>query len=300
MFKNSLKFLSRLLDYLLLLFLIIIFLLASYMFLDEKMVYDVAKPENFVEYKPKENPLSFEELKTKNDEVRAWLQIYGTSIDYPVVQAKDNVKYLNLDVFGNFSLAGSIFMDYRNDSSFKDFSTIIYGHHMAESAMFGDISKYSEKEYFDKYRYGNLYIDGNNYGLEVFAFIPTSINKPSISRPQKIDKNNNEKLLKEIKKNAAIYRDVDIKENDKILIFYTCSFKSQDDRDLLIVKVLQNTVDNKYQEKEKVKRTFNVESINNKNILVFLILVLIILIITYIILDRKQVNVGNRKAAIDE
>ncbi|MGX7306277.1 class B sortase [Enterococcus durans] len=44
-------------------------------------------------------------------------------------------------------MSGSIFMDYRNKKDFSDFNSIIYGHHMAESAMFGDLDKFKDQKF---------------------------------------------------------------------------------------------------------------------------------------------------------
>ena len=55
--------------------------------------------------------LSFEELLALNKDTRAWITLDGTNIDYPMVQGKDDMEYVNKDVEGNFSLSGSIFIE---------------------------------------------------------------------------------------------------------------------------------------------------------------------------------------------
>ena len=64
--------------------------------------------------------LSFEELLALNKDTRAWITLDGTNIDYPMVQGKDDMEYVNKDVEGNFSLSGSIFMSYHNAPDFSD------------------------------------------------------------------------------------------------------------------------------------------------------------------------------------
>ena len=58
-----------------------------------------------------DNGASFGRLRAVNSDVCAWLTLDGTGIDYPVLQGRDNMTYLNRDVYGNFALAGSIFLD---------------------------------------------------------------------------------------------------------------------------------------------------------------------------------------------
>ncbi|MCG4817374.1 class B sortase, partial [Collinsella aerofaciens] len=77
-----------------------------------------------------EGGLSFEQLKELNPEVFGWLTVYGTNIDYPVTQGKDNWKYVNTNALGEYSLSGAIFLDYTNRKDFQDFNSILYGHHM--------------------------------------------------------------------------------------------------------------------------------------------------------------------------
>ena len=66
-----------------------------------------------------------------------WLTIDGTNIDYPVMQGKDNFRYLGINPLGQSDSAGSIFMDSACDPMAKDCYTLIYGHHMDGDVMFG-------------------------------------------------------------------------------------------------------------------------------------------------------------------
>ena len=50
----------------------------------------------------------------------AWLTVDDTKIDYPLCQCDDNKFFLNHDPQGNYSLAGSIFLDFRNNPDFTD------------------------------------------------------------------------------------------------------------------------------------------------------------------------------------
>lgn len=40
---------------------------------------------------------SFEDLLAINKDVRGWLTMDGTNIDYPVLQGRDNLSYINTD-----------------------------------------------------------------------------------------------------------------------------------------------------------------------------------------------------------
>lgn len=53
------------------------------------------------------------------------------------------------DTCKNTSLAGSIFMDARNEDDFSDRYIIIYGHHMDNGFMFGDLDKFIDEDFFN-------------------------------------------------------------------------------------------------------------------------------------------------------
>ena len=91
-----------------------------------------------LQYKPAapaaDNP-TLAGLQTVNPDVCGWLTVDGTGIDYPVVQGATNMDYVNRDVYGDFSLSGAIFLDSRCAADLTDPYTVIYGHHMDNSAM---------------------------------------------------------------------------------------------------------------------------------------------------------------------
>ena len=127
----------------------------------------------YARYKPTEEDggLSFDQLRKLNPEVIGWITLEDTPVDYPLVQGSDNSKYINTSPEGNFSLTGSIFMDYRNDGAFQDFNTIIYGHNMVPDVMFGVIKKYYKESFFHKHRKGSIFFDGKEHELEIVMLI---------------------------------------------------------------------------------------------------------------------------------
>ena len=135
--------------------------------------------EQFARYNPAICRQGFEELRTINPDVIGWISVFGTGIDYPLVQGTDNIFYMNHSVWREFSLAGAIVLCSENDRQFRDNTNAIHGHYMQLGDMFGDISLFQDFEVFDSHRYGNLffYRDGGgyaNHGLEFFAFIEAS------------------------------------------------------------------------------------------------------------------------------
>ena len=126
----------------------IIVLYSVYSIWDNNQVYaevDVVQSEMMkLKPTPDDPGPSFEELRAINPDVCAWITMDNTEIDYPILQGDDDLTYINTDVYGNFALAGSIFLDVRNTPDFSDAYSLIYGHHMANSKMFGDLDLYKE------------------------------------------------------------------------------------------------------------------------------------------------------------
>ena len=57
-----------------------------------------------------DEPDGFEKLRAINPDTVGWLEIFGTNINYPVLQGADDLEYLNKDIYGNTTLSGSIYL----------------------------------------------------------------------------------------------------------------------------------------------------------------------------------------------
>ena len=166
--KNTIvRTLSRGIDNIVLVVLLIAMILAGYALWDTHQVLAAADANNYTEYKPtKEDVRSFEELRAMNPDVIGWLTIYDTTIDYPVLRSpKSNDDYLSKNPEGDWEGSGSLFLDHYNKADFSDFNTIIFGHHMAGPAMFGEIDAFLDKDFFEKHEYANLFF--SSAGLEM-------------------------------------------------------------------------------------------------------------------------------------
>ena len=128
--RRVIRGLNGILDYSLLLLLLLGLVYGCYALWDSQNLAEEATSEQYAIYKPQEDTLGFQELQSMNSDVIAWITVYDTPIDYPVVQGKDNWEYVNKNAEGEYSLTGAIFMDSENNPDFQDFNTILYGHNM--------------------------------------------------------------------------------------------------------------------------------------------------------------------------
>lgn len=159
--------LDRILNFVVMIVCILLLLIGMYSFADNIWLYQHAVDKSILNYKPDLDwPL---EDQTVSPYQVAWLHIFNTDIDYPVMKGKDNFEYLNKDPKGDFSLSGSIFLDFRNHSDFSDSYSLLYGHHMQCGAMFGALDRFQSEEYFEGHRTGRLVTSRKVFDLELFA-----------------------------------------------------------------------------------------------------------------------------------
>lgn len=173
-----------------------------------------------------------------NPEVIAWLQVNGTGIDYAVAQSPNgNSKYISTDIDGtSYSIAGSIYLDYRNQANFSDPNNVFYGHNMSGGRMFGDLKKFADSSFFNTNTSGTLKLPGGNYSFETVAYIVTVASDSEIINPNVSDK---QAWLDAVKNKAANYRDI-ASAADTFLTLVTCGTGDSgftNERNVLVVRL---------------------------------------------------------------
>lgn len=78
-------------------------------------------------------------LRQQNSDTKAWLQVTGTNINYPVVQTTNNEYYLKHSFDKSYNSAGWVFADFRNKLDGTDRNTIFYAHARSDGSMFGSL-----------------------------------------------------------------------------------------------------------------------------------------------------------------
>lgn len=117
---------------------------------------------------------SLESLANINPDIYGWINIPGTSINYPVVQGEDNDYYLDHAYTGDDLVNGSIFADFRCLPLITDnYNTIMYGHNITSGSMFNNIEYFFDEEFFKNTKIYIYTFDG------AFIFTPFSIHETS-------------------------------------------------------------------------------------------------------------------------
>lgn len=194
--------------------------------------YRAKRPEILAQYREmvKEYPGLF-----------GWLQIPDTQINLPVMQPlKERNFYLSHDFTGMESAEGALFVDPKNERWPQDGNTVIYGHNMKNGHMFGELSKYEDRDYF--YEHQEIHFDTiYEVGIyEVVAVLKTRILNESEQgfRYYRFFQYDSKKEFRKcqdfVKENQLFETGSILDYGDRILMLSTCEY-SQDNGRLVIV-----------------------------------------------------------------
>lgn len=161
-------------------------------------------------------------LSSINSDYKLWISVEGTNIDYPVVQGSDNDFYLNHNFNKNYLPSGSIFLDYRNNLE-TDSNSVIYGHHMKNSTMFGQMEKFKDKDFFRNNKIITLKTDNTTYTYEIFAIgvYDADFGYNKVDFTNEDDFNN---FIHKILSKSMYSRNI-VTSKDQILTLSTCSYE---------------------------------------------------------------------------
>jgi len=219
---------NRILSFFAAVLILTLLLYGGYSLWDTAMVYQGAFVSwDLLQYKPslekENNTLTLAELQRLNADTRGWITVDQTHIDYPVVQGKTNMDYINKDVQGDFALSGSVFEDCRNSADFSDEYCLLYGHHMDNGAMFGDVMEFLNADYFAGHPSGILYLSGKTFQITFFACVEADAMDSVIYNPKALPVGNIEPVLNRIRETAVQTREIGITAQDHIIGLSTCA-----------------------------------------------------------------------------
>ncbi|MGL5821406.1 MAG: class B sortase [Sarcina sp.] len=83
-----------------------------------------------------------------NPNVKGWIFVQGTNINYPVMHGQADEYYLTHNWKGQPYWNGCIALDQRN-TSFNNDVTLINGHNMLNGIMFSELTQFENKSFFD-------------------------------------------------------------------------------------------------------------------------------------------------------
>lgn len=185
-----------------------------------------------------EDGKDWEALRGTNPDVIAWIRLEDSNIDYPIVQGSDNDYYLHTRFDGTAAGSGTLFADYRTESPFEQFNTVVYGHHMKDGSMFGNLKKFRDIEYAERHRRFSLFTPNGKYDLDLVAFLNCPYD--SLIYDVNVSGKSKDRYLKWIKDNSEYITDVTVDENDRLVILSTCAYEYEGARYVVVGKINNN------------------------------------------------------------
>lgn len=194
----------------------------------------------------------YKELLEVNDDFVGILKIpLLDSEDMKVVQCEDNETYLTRNFNSEYSVYGTLFVDYRNKIDNFDTNTIIYGHKMRDGQIFGHLNYYKDIENYKEYptiKFNTIYEDGtwkifaafiaNIYDSQDngYTFPYLTVNFPSDEKFTE--------FIEDVKSRSYYTNDsVDIKPGDNILTLSTCCYEFEDSRFVVMARRVRDGED---------------------------------------------------------
>lgn len=188
----------------------------------------------------------FDSLLKLNNEIKGWIFLSNTHIDYPVVQSTSDPEfYLYHNYKKEPSRYGSIFIDSGCKLGTDSKNMIIHGHHMRDGEMFADILKLADIEFYKQnpviefdtpaesanwkiisvFKTNTLAEHGPvfNYTLSEFASSKSFMN-----------------FVSEIKARSLIETHIDVNEDDKLITLSTCSYEFKDFRTVVVARKVRD------------------------------------------------------------
>lgn len=120
------------------------------------------------------NKVDISKLYEKNNDFIGWLQIENTNISYPIMQTEKERKdyYLKRNFYKQYSSLGTPYIaEYCN--VIESDNIIIYGHHITNNKMFGELENYKNKNFYNNHKIINFNTIYGNADYEIIAVFKT-------------------------------------------------------------------------------------------------------------------------------
>ena len=164
----------------------------------------------------------FAKLLEVNQDTKGCICMPAAGVDHPVVQAEDNDYYLHRNFYGDYEFAGTLFMDYRCHADTSP-CLVIYGHHMTDGTMFGNLSDYLDPEVGQANPYFWYITEDHLYKCEIFSTFITNVDEDYL----RVYFDDAEDFLNFVEwareRSEYTFPEVEVKDGDQILLLSTCN-----------------------------------------------------------------------------
>lgn len=188
-----------------------------------------------------ERILKVQKLQEENSDIVGWLEIEGTSINYPVLQGTDNEYYMTHNYKKQKSKNGSIFLTKDYDWSIPSSNLLMYGHNLNNGTMFQELLKYAKEEFYKEHPIIRFTTNKEDAEYEIISVFKSRVyykTEKNVFRYYFFVNAKTEAEYNEFVQNAkkASLYDIDktAKFGDQLITLSTCSYHVEDGRFALV------------------------------------------------------------------
>lgn len=183
----------------------------------------------------------YEEGKTVSPDMKGWIVIPGTLIDYPVMYSQDDSFYLDHSYDQKEDVYGTPFLHSDNAPDFSDFISIVYGHDMNNGTMFGSLRSFQKESQFQEVMQGCLILEDGLHPLTIFASLSGDTETMAFLEQSMSGVSDMNVFLETLLEDAKQHRQVELTQEDHLLVLSTLEYEDQDgdkkSQSILVAKI---------------------------------------------------------------
>lgn len=187
--------------------------------------------------------LKFSKLLEYNSDIKGWLNIPGTKIDYPVLQDYNGGDfYLNHDFEGTKDKNGSLYIDGNCNVKSPSKNIVIHGHNMESThMMFYELPKYKDLNFYKEHpviTFDSIYKNSQWKIISYMRVSGTLSKNGGFNYRQSSFENDDEFLnfIYQIEMRSLYKCPVDVNEKDRLIMLSTCSYEVDNYRTVVVAR----------------------------------------------------------------
>lgn len=205
-----------------------------------------AQPETVTVTDPKtgksrEILTAFSQLYNLNDHIVGWLTVPGSVIDYPVMQTPEDPEYyLSRNFDKKTQRQGCLFLQAECDPFKPSDNVTIYGHHMRDGSMFGQLDRYRKPDFLKEnpYIYFDTLEEKHTYEI-ICVFLTTATIGEGFPYHRFVDAQTEEEFADFVSgfEKIALYKTGKTAQyGDKLICLSTCEYSQENGRLVVVAK----------------------------------------------------------------
>ena len=205
---------------------------------------EIVEQTNPEDKEQEETVINIDRLYTINSDIVGWLKIDNTTINYPIMQTKNNPNYyLHRDFYKKYSSYGTPYMSEECNINTSN-NIVIYGHHMNHKKVFGALEDYKSREFYENHKIIEFTTLEEKQKYEIFAVFKTVVYTKNTFKYYNFVNFNSEDefstFINKCKQLSFYETNIKPKYEDKFITLSTCEYSNKNGRLVIIARKINN------------------------------------------------------------